>query len=92
MSATRADVDRFADTTGDALLVSEGFDHCIVGIAQQFNSTFVVYDRAKVIQTLVKRDGMSEDDAEEYFDVNIIGGWLGPHTPAYLWRHYARKT
>ena len=45
---------------------------------------FVVYDRAKVIQTLIDRDGMTPEDAEEFFSVNIEGAWVGEATPAYL--------
>lgn len=83
---TRRDVNRYADTSGEELLVADGFDACIVGIAQQFNKSFVVYDRAKVIKTLMTRDGMTKTDAEEFFEFNVVGAFVGEHTPAFLVR------
>ena len=84
MGMTRADVDAWADEAEVELLCADGFDDCILGIAQRFNDHFVVYDRAKVIQTLVTRDGMRLEDALEWFDGNIVGAWVGDSTPAYL--------
>ena len=47
-------------------------------------SDFVaVYDYRKVIRILVK-DGMSMRDAVEWFDFNIVGGYLGETTPVFL--------
>lgn len=42
-----------------------------------------VYDYRKVIRILVK-DGMSMRDAVEWFDFNIVGGYLGETTPVFL--------
>ena len=61
----------------------EQFDPCILGVAQRFNSRFVVYDRACVIAKLMG-DGMDEEGAEEYFEFNVLGAWVGEFTPAYL--------
>lgn len=81
---TRADIDAYADETGEELLFADGFDDAIVGIGQRFNSTFVVYDYPKVIETLITRDGMTYEDAVEFFDFNIVGAWVGEGTPCFL--------
>lgn len=65
---------------------ADGFDDAIVGLAQRFKSWFVVYDKARVLQTLVERDGMSEEDAVEFFDFNIVDAWDGEGTPCFLVR------
>lgn len=41
----------------------------------------VLYDTDKVIQTLIDKDGMEEEEAIEYFHYNIEGGYIGPNTP-----------
>ena len=62
------------------LLFADGFDEAIIGIARQFSSQeFVAYDRAKCIEILMR--DMTEDEAEEYFEFNVIGAWVGPGTP-----------
>jgi hypothetical protein len=68
------------------LLFMDGYDDCIIGVAARFNSTFVVYDSAKVIERL-KRDGMTDEEALEFYRYNQLGGWHGESTPAFLERH-----
>lgn len=80
---TRADVEAYADAAGVELILADGFDDCIVGVGEQFNKAFVVYDRAKVIASLM-RDGLEWDDAEEYYSVNIVGSYVGEATPCFL--------
>lgn len=67
----------------EGLLTMDGFDDCIVGVAYQFNRSFVVYDRQKVIEKLMA-DGMSHDEAVEFHEFNQAGAWVGDHTPAFL--------
>jgi hypothetical protein len=80
---TRADVEAYADAAGISLVLATGFDDCIVGIGEQFNRAFVVYDRAKVIASLM-RDGLAWEEAEEHFGVNIVGAYVGEETPCFL--------
>jgi hypothetical protein len=61
-------------------------DVAIVGLLERFGlpQRIVCYDRAKVIQALID-DGMDgEGDAEEWFEFNTIGAWLGDATPAFV--------
>jgi hypothetical protein len=32
----------------------------------------------------MKEDKMTEEEAREYYDFNIHGSFVGPHTPVYL--------
>ena len=81
---TRADATAWAEDAEVELIFYDGMDDAILGIGQRFTSYFVVYDFAKVIETLVVRDGVSEDDALEHFDFNVVGGWVGEGTPCFL--------
>jgi hypothetical protein len=72
------------DHLGDeSILFADGFDEAFVGIARQFGVPFAVYDRAKCVEILAAQ-GMSEDEAEEYFAFNVEGAYVGENTPAYL--------
>jgi len=65
------------------VLLADGFEEALMGTAQVFSKTVALYDREKCIQVLVKRDGMSREDAEEYFDFNVTGAYVGEMTPAF---------
>jgi hypothetical protein len=76
-------VDEIAAASGEELLYADGFDAAIVGIATKVHDRFVVYDRAKVIRLLMQ-EGMTEAEAEEYFEFNVAGAYVGPATPAFI--------
>jgi hypothetical protein len=59
------------------------FDRAIIGICHRFGMEPVVaYDRKKVIDILAR--DMSREDAEEYFEFNTIGAWVGEQTPVFI--------
>lgn len=37
-----------------------------------------------MIETLVSRDGMTYEDAQEYYDFNVVGAWVGEATPCFV--------
>jgi len=65
------------------LLLADGFDDALLGYVQRFNQTVALYDRAKCIEILMKRDEMSDEDAEEFFEFNVVGAFVGDYTPAF---------
>lgn len=67
-------------------LYADGFEDALVGIGQQFNNTGIaIYDIDKCIDILVTRDGMSSEDAWEFFEFNVTGAYVGPKTPIYAY-------
>ena len=72
----------------DEALLADGFEDAVIGIAERCSQpTLVVYDAAKCIQILVDRDGMSPEEAQEFFEFNTLGAWAGEGTPLFLWRY-----
>jgi len=66
------------------LLLMDGYDDCIVGVVEQYGRPPIVcYSKPMVIAKLMK-DGMDEDEAEEFFEFNQIGAWMGDNTPCFL--------
>ena len=68
----------------DLLFLSEEeFDDAIIGVCQRIgNETVVAYDATKIVEILSR--SMSEDEAYEYFEFNILGAYVGERTPAFI--------
>ena len=75
--------DYLAEINPEALSM-KGYDDCIVGICHFYSGHVVAYDRKKVIEKLMKRDGMTIEEAEEFFEYNIRGSYAGDNTPVFL--------
>jgi hypothetical protein len=72
-----------ADINPEALFC-DGFDDALIGYVHKFGqSSVALYDYARCVQILVKRDGMSEEDADEFLQFNTLGAYVGPETPAF---------
>ena len=70
------------------MLKTDGFDKAFLGVASRFGMDDVfAYDLDKVLKILIERDGMSPDEAQEWFDYNIIGAWVGDKTPLFVKRY-----
>lgn len=82
---TTSPIRAFLLEEGDpAMMIMDGFDDCIAGIMYRYGQKPIVcYDRAKVIAQLGK-DGMTEKEAEEYFEFNQMGAWVGDRTPCFI--------
>ncbi|KVP16952.1 hypothetical protein [Burkholderia ubonensis] len=66
-------------------LEPSAMDAAIVGLVSGCGKEPVVcYDREKVIQVLMERDGMDRDEAEEFFSFNIEGAYVGEATPMFI--------
>ena len=71
-----------AEYSPDALF-AEGLDDAILGVVERFAMTPVVlYDRDKCIKILMGQD-MTYEEAEEFFDYNVLGSWVGDGTPCF---------
>tara|TARA_R100001509_G_C4857683_1_gene212297 strand:- start:983 stop:1240 length:258 start_codon:yes stop_codon:yes gene_type:complete len=67
------------------ILLADGFDDAFIGIGQQFSKFMAVYDKSKCIEILTDQ-GMSDDEAMEYFDYNVTGAFMGDNTPVFIER------
>lgn len=67
----------------ESVLLADGFENAFVGIGRQFGNPISVYNREKCIQIL-EEQGMSTEEAEEYFRFNTEGAWVGEQTPIFL--------
>jgi len=64
-------------------LEPDTFDETIIGVAHRFGMDPVVaYDRTIVIDILARE--MTREEAEEFFEFNTIGSWMGDLTPIFV--------
>ena len=82
----REHLEDIAEALDQNILMADGFDEAIIGYADSWSGDCrclkAVYDRAKCIQILMR--DMDEMDAEEYFEFNVAGAYVGPNTPIYV--------
>ena len=73
------------DTYAEGAIILDGFDDCIIGIVEEFgNGKRILYDKTKMLEKLTKENLMTQSDAEEYFDYNILGLYAGEQNPVFL--------
>ncbi len=70
----------------------DGLDDAILGQASVWNGNkrveVLVYDADLMIKVFMDRDGMSEEEANEYIVFNIEGAYIGEDTPVLVWQRY----
>ena len=69
----------------DKALLADGFDEAIDGMCIQFGQLpIVAYDYIKCIEILKERDGMDRTEAIDYLEFNVLGSYVGLHTPVFI--------
>ena len=63
----------------------DGFDECIIGQAYVWSGNervdVLVYSGDQTVDLLVQRDEMTEEEAVEFIEFNIVGAYIGIDTP-----------
>jgi hypothetical protein len=74
----------------EEILQADGFDEAIIGYAEVWLNSgqerVMAYDRDKCIEVLMERDEMDWYEANEYFDFNVAGAYVGEKTPVFISR------
>ena len=74
--------DIISDINSEAVF-ADGFDAAIIGY--DANCT-VVYDYDKCMEILMERDSMTEHEAHEYMEFNVVNAYVGDFTPIFIHR------
>ena len=65
-------------------LVAKGLEEAVIGYVERFGQEpLVLFDKKRCITILMETSEMTMDEAEEYFDFNVIGAWMGDGTPCF---------
>ena len=69
----------------DKILLADGMEKAFVGVVETYGQEpRACYDSTKCLDILQERDGMSLEEAAEFYEFNIIGAYVGKHTPAFI--------
>ena len=74
--------DIISDINSEAVF-ADGFDAAIIGY--DANCT-VVYDYDKCMEILMERDSMTEHEAHEYMEFNVVNAYVEDFTPIFIHR------
>ena len=67
------------------MLKADGLDKAIIGVAHRCGDpTVVAYDIDKCIQAIQKELKCEIWEAIEYFQFNVVGSYMGEHTPVFI--------
>lgn len=70
-------LETFPDET---FLFADGFDEAIIGV--DVNSMRIVYSLGTCIMLLID-EGMTEEEAKEHLDFNVVNAYVGEKTPIW---------
>jgi hypothetical protein len=70
--------DRLAD---DDSITYPDYEDALIGFTCGWGRTRAVYEWGKCIEILMVRDGMTYEEALEWFERNTAGAYNGEHTP-----------
>ena len=79
----RKDIEDLYGGDEPEMLFADGYDEAIAGVVWDGERTRVVYTTEEIHKILME-DGMTYDEASEYFDFNVAGAYMGVYTPLYL--------
>lgn len=65
----------------EQLTIADGFDEAVIGI--DVVGERIIYSVQKVIDILMERDGMDEQDAIDWYEYNMQSTYVGEHTPIW---------
>lgn len=77
----REKIEIFCKNNELEVLFLDNFDEAIICLIKSFNIYKILYDTNKILSILSK--DMTEEDAIEFFEYNIIGSYVGESTPAF---------
>lgn len=70
--------------TDDDMIVYDDLEPYFVGIVEQYGRPPIrCYDLVQVLSSYM-RDGMTFEEAVEFFEFNVIGAWVGESTPCFV--------
>ena len=68
----------------DSFILANGFELAFLGCGYSFSGSYAIYSFSTCLEILMQRDGMTYDEAEEFFEYNVIGSYVGDRMPVFL--------
>ena len=68
----------------EPIILADGFELAFLGCGYSFIGAYAIYSFSDCLEILMQRDGMTYDEAEEFFEYNVIGSYVGDRMPVFL--------
>ena len=70
----------------EEIVVIDGLDKAFLGFAERYSFTrpIAVYDRDVCIRLITERNGLSNEEAEDFYETDVLGTWFGDQTPIFV--------
>ena len=73
------------DSYAEGAIILDGFNDAIVGITEEFGGIKrLLYSKDKILKIL-QENLMTQSEAEEYYDYNILGLYANNQNPIFLY-------
>jgi hypothetical protein len=80
--------ERYSD---QEFLICDGLETAFCGVVERFGQEPITcFDMDKIMK-IYRLEGMSTEEAIEWFDFNVIGAWVGKATPCFLTPYSTRQ-
>lgn len=79
---TRIEIQKWAEDRGITILLADGLEEAFLGVDETGEAPRAVYSIEECIRILSK--DMGHEAAEEYFDYNVSGAYVGEQTPLFI--------
>lgn len=74
------------------MMLADGLNAALVGVSDEWSGhPRAIYDYAKCVRILMVNQHMSEEEALEFMDFNVIGAYVGAATPIFMHRMSYRQ-
>ena len=87
---SRDQIAEWVSEFNDEALLADGLEGAFMGVCEvSGHPTVAVYDRWKCIELLAEQMDVEEYEnqyieAQEHFDFNVAGSWVGENSPRYV--------
>lgn len=62
----------------------DGLDGAVVGYGGSFDQQVVIYSRCMILYVLMRDNDWKWEEAHEWYEFNVKGGYLGKQTPIVI--------
>jgi len=78
-------IEHIRENENEEALYADGFEEAFIGIVYRHALPPVAgYDISKCIEVLMRRDGMTNEEAWDFFGFNTLTAYVGENTPAFI--------
>jgi len=81
---TLVDWTEYLEGAEQSVLLADGFDQAFLGVVFEWGPPRAVYSYEKCVNVLIERDKMTQEEALEYMEFNVVGAYVGEQTPIFV--------